>query len=137
MELTAGNLAGEVERVFKDCLFTDAEIPDGKPPEGAVIVEAIMMAVGFHPGRLEFHRAEVIEFLRMLPDGFFKGTGDGWSFLNLPMTKTEEQWGEHRNAEQLMSLAFALKLGNYTLPRSMWKLLPGGMPYIAFEALPA
>lgn len=136
-ELNESNLAECVGKVFRDCLFTEAELVGGRPPGEFVQVDGIIMTVGFHPERLESHRQDVIEILRYMPTQFFKGSGDGWSFLNLPMTKDDHQWGEHRNAEQLMMLAFGLKLGQYTMPRDMWKAFPGGMPFITFEALPA
>jgi hypothetical protein len=45
------------------------------------------------------------------------------------------QWtGFHQRMEQLMLLGIGLKLMDYVLPdRKMWKVLPGGMPYIVIK----
>jgi hypothetical protein len=136
MTLTAETLAYEVEKVFIDCLFRPEEVEDGKPKEGEmVVVEAIVATFGFHPARLESHREDVRRFLLLLPDNFFAGKGGGWTFLMLPFANDGEQWGEHRNAEQLLALAIGLKFATYPLfaDRETWKDLPGGVPYIAFD----
>ena len=37
--------------------------------------------------------------------------------------------------EQLFVLGMGLGLVKYGLPRSMWNVLPGGMPYISIDLL--
>jgi len=49
------------------------------------------------------------------------------------MDKHGVQWGEHRNIEQLVVLGIAAKMVKYCMPRDMWGILPGGMPYIAID----
>jgi hypothetical protein len=126
MKLTSENL----EKVFMDCLYREEEINYEKSPENAVLVEGIVLKVGFHPERLEANRETVRDFLTQIPEAFHKDTGGGWSFLQLPFTKEGGQWGEQRNAEQLMVLAVGLKLMEYCLPRDIWSALPGGVPYL-------
>jgi hypothetical protein len=115
-----------VHDVFVDCLFLPAEIHDGKPPADAILVEGIMMNVGFHPGRLEGHRAEVEGFLAELPDVF----KDGMTFLNMAEDRHGNLWGEHRNMEQLVLLAIGLKRMAFCMPKALWSAFPGGMPYV-------
>lgn len=125
MKLTAT----EVDRIFKDSLFRDEELVDGKPPVEPIIAEGIVSKFGFHPERLEGHRAEVVELLAQLPDGFNEETGGGWSFLMAAEDREGNQWGEHTNMEQLFTLGMGLGRVKCQLPRDMWSALPGGMPY--------
>lgn len=130
--------AVKVSRIFYDCLYTDEEVKGlepGKPPEGVVIVHGITMNGGFHPGRLESHREEVKEFVDNLPVEFQKVDpggvgGGGYSFMKMPVDKNGEQWGEQKNAQELMLLALGLKLMKYCMEREFWHMLPGSVPYV-------
>ncbi len=127
MNLTAAN----VNKILLDCLFTEAELKacNGKP-EKFVMAEGVMRNVGFHPDRLESHRADVAAMLSELPPEFMHdNSSGGWSFLAACMTKNGEQWGEHPNIDELLLLGGALNMVKYLLPREMWNVLPGGMPY--------
>lgn len=132
------NIAQTVHDTFLACLYTEEEIASlqGATPQDAVIVDTIRGKVGFHPQRLEASRDKVIEVIREMPLPFrptSKGGGDGWWFLNLCMTKDEVQWAEHPTMNELIALAFALKLGKFCLPREYWGMLPGGMPYLVLD----
>lgn len=122
MELTAQN----VEVIFLDCLFRD-----GEDASKAKIVNGVVTDFGFHPERLENRKPEISELLDRLPDEFHANKGGGWSFLNACLTKSGEHWGEHRNIEQLLALGIATEQAKILMPREMWKLFPGGMPYFA------
>lgn len=127
-----------VTALFMDSLFKDEELPeDGSAPEGAVMVEGIIHAVGFHPERLESHREEVKAMLLELPLPFRMSEGEkggGWSFLNACNNKDDEQWtGFHAIMEQLFVLGIGLGLCEFQLPREVWSVLPGGMPYIGIK----
>ena len=86
---------------------------------------------GFHPDRLETHKTEIAELLAELPDNFQAEIGGGWSFLNACMTKDDKQWGEHRDIECLVALGIATDQAKWMMPRDMWSILPGGMPYFS------
>lgn len=126
MELTAKN----VKEVFIDCLFKDTEIVKGKPVVEPIKVEGITSNFGFHPERLKGHKKQIAELLWELPFEFFKGRGGSWSFLNACMDKHGNQWGEHRNIEQLFCLGIGLNMAKYVFPRKMWPVFPGGLPYV-------
>ena len=128
MKLTSDN----VDKIFMDCLFKDNEIVGGKPCVPPTMGDGIITKTfGFHPVRIENHRADIKHLLDQLPNEFKMGGGEGSSFLNACMTATGEQWGEHRNMEQLFALGSALKLARFCIPdRSFWESLPGGLPYI-------
>lgn len=121
----------EVEKAFLDSLYKKEEARGVEGvPEGAVIVEGIMNKLGFHPGRLEEKRAKVTEWLKALPHQFRKNSGGGWSFLNACNQENGVQWtGFHRSMDQLFCLGMGLGLVECLMPREMWKILPGGMPY--------
>ncbi len=119
-----------VQRIISDCLYKEDEITDE-----AVLVEGIRSKYGFHPDRLMNNKTEIGELLTELPEEFHTGTGDGWSFLNACVTKEGSQWGEHRDVEALMVLGLATEQVSYLMPRDMWKLMPGGMPYFKVEII--
>lgn len=126
MTLTAEN----VEEVLVDCLYTTSECDGETTPRGAIIVEGIVRNFGLHPERLQKHKAEVQEMLSQLPDEFNEKPSGGWSFLMACNTKDGTQWGEHRHMEALFVLAIGLGLAKWLAPRDMWKLFPGGVPYV-------
>lgn len=124
MELTAER----VDAIFRDCLFRE-----GEDTTGYVEADGIVHPVGFHPGRLKSHELEIAELLDELPDEFKKTGGGGWSFLNACMDKHGNQWGEHLNMEQLFQLGAGVGKVSLALPRAMWPILPGGMPYYVVD----
>lgn len=118
-----------VTAAFMDCLFTD-----GEDTTNHVVAEGIVQTVGFHPDRLASHRDEVMAMLMELPVEFRQTGGGGWSFLNACMDKDGAQWtGLHQVMEQLFCMGIALGLCEYQIPREMWDVLPGGMPYIVIK----
>jgi hypothetical protein len=127
------DLSQQVEEVFMSCLFKEEEVTEGKLPIYAILVEGIVHRLGFHPQRIELNKGKIKEFLNEMPKEFHKNGGGGWSFLNMYMDKHGVQWGEHRNIEQLVVLGIAAKMVKYCMPRDMWGILPGGMPYIAID----
>lgn len=121
MQLTAEH----VEKTFFRCLFEEGESQDR-----AIVVEGIVNTYGFHPSRLEENRIVVRDLLAELPEKFFEGSGGGYSFLGACEDKTGRQWtGLHRTMEMLFALGLGLGLVKCLLPREMWSILPGGMPY--------
>ena len=125
--------ATRLNEVFHDCFYSDEEV-SGKSDEElmkmAVVVEALTMRLGFKQSKLDEHRAEVAAMLDELPEAFHEKTGGGMSFLAACEDKHGRQWGEHRNMEQLFALGMAMDLVKYCLPREMWNMLPGGVPYL-------
>lgn len=125
--------AARLHEVFTDCLFRADELLDGKPSVEPVVVEAVMHNFGFHPARLESHRAEIKDMLDGLPEPFMPDSGGGWSFLQAAADRNGVQWGEHVNMEQLFALGIGLGMAKWLLPRDMWGVLPGGMPYVSVD----
>lgn len=118
--------ANKLEKIFNDCLFLGTESTESK-----VHVIGIGSEYHFHPERLESHREEIKEILSNLNPTFFKSGGGGWSFLNMCNDKNDEQWtGFHSRMSQLMVLGMGLDLVSYLMPREMWGMFSGGMPYI-------
>lgn len=127
--------ASRIDNILTDCLFTPDELAaGGMTPEDAVIVTGIVTTFGFHPGRLQSHREEVRALCaEIVPDAFYPDKGGGMTFLNLCVTRDGDQWAEHRNAEALYVLASGLGLAKSLMPRELWGMLPGGVPYIVFD----
>ena len=119
-----------VEEVFMDCLFRE-----GEDTTNHVKAEGIMVTVGFHPERLGTHREEIEAMLAELPDEFCESGGGGWSFLNTCMDRHGSQWtGLHQIMDQLFTLGIAIDKVAYQLPREVWSVLPGGMPYLVIRS---
>lgn len=131
------SLAQEVDQIFvgeNSVLFRPEEIVDGKPPPDAIIVDGIVRKFAFHPQRLESSRGEVTRLAKeIVADQFLKNAGGGWSFLNLCNDRNSNQWAEHPTAEAFLCLAIGLGMAGYCVPKEMWNVMPGGIPYVWFE----
>ncbi len=125
--LTAKN----VNDVFMDCLFQS-----GEDTSRAILAEGVVHKFGFNPDRLEAHKTEIREMLECLPDEFQADKGGGTSFMNACITKDGDQWGGHSDIEKLLVLGIATKQAEILMPRDMWNILPGGMPYIGVVTKP-
>jgi hypothetical protein len=123
--------SSRVREIFLECMYGREELKDGKPIEGESIkAEGIVCTVGFHPGRLESHREEVKGMLEGLPLQFRSNEGQGWTFLNACNDRNGVQWTNmHQRMEQLFQLGIGLGLAKCLMPRELWAVLPGGMPY--------
>ena len=118
-----------VEAIFMDCLFKE-----GEDTSKHIKAEGIVRSVGFHPERLESHRAEIEALLGELPNEFKKSGGGGWSFLQACNDKHGNQWtGMHLRMEQLFQLGIGIGKVKSLMPREMWSALPGGMPYYIID----
>lgn len=113
-----------VTRLFLHCLFKGNE-----EKIGYKLVHGITMSTGFHPIRLKENKPIVANMLLQLPEEFHMGTGN--SFVYACETKNGVNWGCHKHVEQLLLLGLATELVKYTVPKSMWVGLPGGLPYFA------
>lgn len=127
MELTSEN----VETVLRDCLFEK----DPSDLTKAIIAEGIVNKFGFDPERVQRHEEDILSMLRQLPKEFLKSGGGGMSFLNACNRTDGVQWtGLHRRMDELFCLGMAIKKVQYCLPRNMWSVFPGGMPYLTVDA---
>lgn len=126
------NLAEKVQEIIMECLFKPEELQDGKAPENAIIVEGLLVKFGFHPERIAANKDNIKVLLDMMHDNFFESLGGGWTFLNLCIDKDQKQWGGHKDCESLLVLGIAI--GRVRIvPHEMWKILPGGLPYVVFK----
>lgn len=113
MNLTAQN----VERLFAEC-FRET----GEPTEGVMGKAALDTA-----GR----ESDIAAMLAQLPTEFQRTGGGGWSFLNACMDKDGGQWtGMHPTMDKLFMLGIAAGKAQWLMPREMWPMFPGGMPYV-------
>lgn len=101
--------------------------------EKSVIVHGITQNLAFQPENLEVHRAEVSRFLQALDSSFMESGGGGMSFVHMSFDRSGEQWGEQRNAEELLCMGIGLGLCEFLLPRDLWAGLPGGVPYVVVK----
>ena len=118
--------AQTVNDTFSECLFRE-----GETTEKYIVGEAVKMKVGFHPERLKNKELLIEKMLKDLPDDFQKDGGGGMSFLNMCNNKEGIQWtGFHQTMDQLVALGIATGKLSFLIPKEMWGILPGGMPYL-------
>ena len=101
-------------------------------PEGAIEAEGIVARFGFHPERLKSHEQEIRDLVMELPDEFRMSKGGGWSFLNMCNDREGYQWADlHKTMEMLLVLGIAVGVMTIQIPRELWSMMPGGVPYVA------
>lgn len=123
MKLTAEN----VENTFKACLAENEE-SDG------IIIDGVAIRAKFNQTLLAEHKQAIADMLKQLPNEFQADGGGGWSFLNMCVDANGNQWTDfHRTMDMLVTLGVATDMVQFLMPREMWKMLPGGMPYIAIN----
>ena len=123
--------AERVQAITEACLFQN---PEEKGPE--VTVEGVVHSYIFQAERLTQYAEEIELLLEQLPIEFQateKGGSGGWSFLNACIDRQGQQWGEQFNVEQLMCLGIAIGKVEMLMPKEMWYMLPGGMPYFSVK----
>lgn len=124
--------ATRVHEIFMDCLF--CEMP--QKTERCIALYTCQGRFHFIPDKISEHRQEIHDILGNLRDEFFESKGGGYSFMALPFTKDDEQWGEQTNGDQLMALGLASGYMQYLFGAEMWRALPGGVPYIIIHEEP-
>jgi hypothetical protein len=128
MELTSEN----VERTVLGCLFD--EKPTGIELSKAVVVEGIVRKYGFDPEKLKNHEEDIFSMLKQLPKSFMKSCGGGMTFLDACYREDGIQWtGFHQSMEALFCLGIAIKKVQFSMPKDMWSILPGGVPYLMVD----
>lgn len=128
------SLSEQVSEILIDSLYNNDEVVDDKIPKGAVIVRGLIYTFGFYPERLDSHKEQIRQILDQMPRDFhYTGGGGGWSFLNLCLDKDGNQWADHPTMEKLVVLGIGVGMVSYCLPRDMWNVLPGGVPYIVID----
>jgi hypothetical protein len=121
------NLTAEkVNKTFMYCLFKEGESTDNY-----IIGQGVMMKVGFNPERLKESEPVIMKMLNNLPEEFKKTGGGGMSFLYMCNDKDGKQWADlHETMDQLVVLGNAIGKLTFLMPKEMWSVLPGGMPYL-------
>ena len=123
--------ASKISQALRESLFSDEEAANKDFVEQHVVkVEGIIRNYGFHKEKLETHRDVIVEAVKQLDPNFIN---NGYTFLNLPFDKDGNQWGEQTNAEELYVMAAGLGIAEFCLPRDMWAILPGAVPYVNFK----
>lgn len=122
--------ANRVQEILFDCFLNENEIKNDKPAISFIKVTGIVRNFGFSPDRISSHKQEIKEMLDQI-----ENLPEGISFLNFGMCKDlgGQLWGGHINYEQLVVLGIAAGYLFYLLPKDMWSIFPGGVPYIGYD----
>lgn len=78
----------------------------------------------------EKNKTALTEMLGELDDSFKVSGGGGMSFLQAGMDKHGNHWAEHPTMEALFCLGIGLDLVEWCVPRELWGMCPGGVPYV-------
>lgn len=123
----------EINKILISCLYTNEELGAlptmNKTPPGMIPARGVMLSVGFNPTMIDLRRNRIHEILTEINPSFKEGI----SFMDLPFDKDKNQWGEQRNADQLLVLGIAIGELKILMPREMWPMLPGGMPILQYK----
>ena len=129
--------AKRISEIVKYSLFSEDEVnlarkKDGTFDAACVITKMIRgNSLVFCWIRLKEFKPEIRKYLDLLSDEFKECVGAGYTFLSWCVDKNNRQWGEHINGDELVTIGRALGLCDFCIKnRSVWKLLPGGVPYI-------
>ena len=115
-----------VDSVFEKCVAVGTE-PSNTP---IIVAAGIMGDAPFVTSKIDEHHGEIAALLEELPDTFKASGGGGMSFLNACEDRHGRLWtGVHGTMERLFMLGMAAGLVVCLMPRDMWSMLPGGMPY--------
>lgn len=132
-------ITARINEVLLSSMFKTKEESEEYIASGGelVISEGITATFGFHPDRLKENKEKIKALvIELVLSAFLRPSGGlGNSFLYLVFKEDETTWGEHTDAEALLVLAQALGWAGYCLPRPMWKVFPGGLPYVWFNDL--
>lgn len=122
----------EVEDTFAACMAADttADTVEVDVLAGPVSHEGAVQTVRFDKASLAAHGELVLAMLMELPVQFRESEGGGWSFLNACEDRHGRLWtGLHMTMAKLFALGQATGMVASLLPREMWDVLPGGVPY--------
>ncbi len=119
----------KLHNIFIDCLLVEGV--DIK--EDTIQIEGINCEVIFSKNSLAVHRTEIVAMLNELSPSFKNEIDGGNSFLAACMDKNDQQWGEHPDVERLYMLGLGLEM-IITIPRELWEICPGGMPYFIVKS---
>lgn len=120
------NAVLRTERI--DYIMENALAGDDAPD---LIVDAIVQQYGFNKAKVEPFREDIVAMLMELNEGYRESSkGKGASFLIADKDKNDVQWtGEHVYMEALFALGMAVGRVQLLLPRELWGVFPGEMPY--------
>lgn len=119
-----------VQKIFTACLHSNVDIYDGMA-HIPVTVDGVLGSVILDQGKLTTYTEEIIAMLNELPREFHDSIGGGWSFLQACNDKNGIQWtGLHMDMDKLFILGIAINKVKYILPKELWNVLPGGMPFL-------
>lgn len=121
-----------VETIFNEC---SVKVNPGDNP-AIKTFPGIQDDTKFHLDtvKLASYKDCIIALLLQLPEEFID---DGTSFKYGCLNKNREQWtGIHHVAQKLFLLGMGIDMVCYSMPRKIWKMIPGGLPFFTVLSQP-
>lgn len=106
---------------------------DGEDTAGHIKVQGVRGPLGLNPDRVKENSEKIKEMLFQMPKEFLRSGGGGYTFLNGCIDANGSQWGDQSNVDELICLGMAIGRVSFQMPREMWSVLPGGMPYFSID----
>lgn len=110
-------------------------LADVSGTEDDLRVDGIVGHHFFSQDKLEENRQKIKDLLAELPAPFQADGGGGMTFRQACYDKHGNHWAEHPTMDALFCLGIAIDAAAYLLPRDMWHIFPGGMPYVCIKDL--
>lgn len=118
--------AEKVNQLYDECSLVENEVKDDEPVVDFVLGEGVRSITVFSAERIENNKEKIAELFDE-----FAGIDAGISFLTMCVDQYDRQWtGLHSTVDLLVQLGIASGVVEYTLPREMWDIFPGSMPYV-------
>jgi len=116
-----------VDNLFEICMYCLSD-----SAKDILNVSGIINAYTFNRTKITENTSLIYDLLLELPDEFHINKGGGWSFLNACIDRHGNQWTDyHFQIEKLFCLGIAANKARWMTSRDLWKLLPGGVPYVS------
>lgn len=116
----------KVNELYSECSLVEAEVKNDEPTVDFVLGEGVVSVSVFSAERIEKNKETIASLFDELA-----GIDEGISFLTMCNDQYDRQWtGMHFMVDRLLQLGMASGVVEYTLPRDLWNILPGGMPYV-------
>ena len=116
--------------VYNACALTSDDLDAWLKSDDIILGEgAYNSYTSFHLGRLKNNQKEIETFINEL-----MFIGDKTSFSTLFFDKNGRQWtSDYKDVNKLVHLGIGLGLLDFPVDKSLWHLLPDGVPYVSFN----
>jgi hypothetical protein len=100
-------------------------------PETSIVVESLNGHTIFNSVRCFDHIDHIALALQEFSDEFWEGKG--CTIMDLRRDRKNRTWGDDLTIMNFVYVAIAMELAEWSYPRTDWRDLPAGMPFVTFK----